>query len=83
VLVVEPGVTETGFQEAAGELPHPGASPESVVRAALDALGNQSSVVPGWYDWLRANVASRLLPRSLAAEVGLGIMEKQTPAEMR
>ncbi len=83
VLVVEPGVTETEFQQAAGELPHPGAAPEQVVREALAALGLQASVVPGWYDWLRANVASRLLPRSLAAEVGLGIMQKQTPPEMR
>jgi hypothetical protein len=53
------------------------------VRDALDALGIQSSVVPGWYDWLRANVAARLLPRSLAAAVGRGIMERQTPPEMR
>jgi hypothetical protein len=83
VLVVEPGVTETEFQELAGELPHAGARPEQVVRDALDALGIQSSVVPGWYDWLRANVAARLLPRSLAAAVGRGIMERQTPPEMR
>lgn len=83
VLVVEAGVTDTEFQAAAGALPHPGAAPEAVVREALAALGRQSSIVPGWYDWLRANVASRLLPRSLAAEVGLGIMRQQTPPEMR
>jgi short-subunit dehydrogenase len=83
VLVVEPGVTETEFQEHAGELPHAGAAPEAVVAEALAALGIQSSIVPGWYDWLRANVASRLLPRSLAAAAGHGIMERQTPPEMR
>jgi short-subunit dehydrogenase len=83
VLVVEPGSTETEFQEVAGEIPHSGESPEQVVRVALDALGRQPSVVSGWFNWLRANAASRLLPRSLVAHVAEEVMAAQTPDEMR
>lgn len=83
VLVVEPGSTETEFQEVAGEIPHTGETPEQVVRVALDALGRQPSVVSGWFNWLRANAASRLLPRSLVAHVAEEVMAAQTPDEMR
>ena len=83
VLVVEPGSTETEFQEVAGEIPHSGETPEQVVRVALDALGRQPSVVSGWFNWLRANAASRLLPRSLVAHVAEEVMAAQTPDEMR
>jgi short-subunit dehydrogenase len=83
VLVVEPGSTETEFQEVAGEIPHSGETPEQVVRVALDALGRQSSVVSGWMNWLRANAATRLLPRSLVAHVAEDAMAAQTPDEMR
>ncbi len=83
VLVLEPGPTETEFQDAAGETPHPAEPADEVVAAALDALGRQPSVVPGWGNWLRANLPSRLLPRSLVAHVAEGIMERQTPSAMR
>ena len=83
VLVVEPGSTETEFQEVAGEIPHSGESPEQVVRVALDALGRQPSVVSGWLNWLRANAATRLLPRSLVAHVAEDVMAAQTPDELR
>jgi len=83
VLVLEPGPTLTEFQQAAGELPHEGASASSVVNAALDALGQQPSVVAGWWNWVRANLASRFGSRPLVAYVARHIMERQTPEEMR
>jgi short-subunit dehydrogenase len=83
VLVLEPGPTLTEFQQAADELPHEGASATSVVNAALDALGQQPSVVAGWWNWVRANVASRFGSRPLVAYVARHIMERQTPEEMR
>jgi len=67
VLVVEPGVTDTEFQKLAGERPLRGEPPARVVTAALDGLGRQSSLIPGWWDWLRANAAARLVPRRFAA----------------
>jgi hypothetical protein len=83
VLVLEPGSTASEFHQRAGELPHAGAPAAEVVRTALDALGQQPSVVHGWGNWLRANAGVRLLPRSLLALVAKGVVEKQTPAEMR
>ena len=83
VLVLEPGSTMTEFQHAAGEIAHEGASASSVVAVALDALGQQPSVVAGWSNWLRANAASRLGSRPLVAHVARQIMEVQTPADMR
>jgi len=82
VLVLEPGPTLTEFQAAAGEVSHGGQRPAHVVRVALDALGEQPSVVAGWYNWLRAN-AVRLAPRSLVALAAGRIMERWTPPEMR
>jgi hypothetical protein len=83
VLVLEPGVTETEFQQAAGEIAHAGESPAKVVRTALRALGHQPSVVSGLGNWLLANAAMRLLPRSVLALAAKGVMEKQTPEAMR
>ena len=83
VVVLEPGSTATEFQEVAGEIAHEGESPERVAVAALGALGRQPSVVPGWFDWLRANAASRLLPRPLVAYVARDVIARQTPDEMR
>ena len=83
VLVVEPGSTETEFQEVAREIAHEGESPETVVATALAALGQQPSVVSGWYNWLRANAAQRLAPRSLAAHWAHGIMRRETREELR
>jgi short-subunit dehydrogenase len=83
VLVLEPGSTETEFQEAAGEIAHGGESAEKVVRTALRALGRQPSVVSGVFNWLRANAGARLLPRSLLALLAKQVMAKQTPEDMR
>jgi len=83
VLVVEPGSTETEFQEVAGEVPHHGQAPEEVVAIALERLGRQPSVSTRWSDWLRGNAGMRLLPRSLLALGAKGVMEKQTPPELR
>lgn len=81
VLVVEPGTTETEFQEVAGELPHAGEGADAVVATALDALGRQPSVVSGWFNWLRANAAQRLAPRSLAVHLAHDYMRRQTPGD--
>ena len=83
MLVIEPGSTETEFQQVAGEIAHVGESPEQVVRVALDALGRQSSVVSGWFNWLRANAATRLLPRRMLAYIAGGVVSRQTPDDMR
>ncbi len=83
VVVLEPGSTETEFQQVAGEIAHSGQTSAEVVRAALDALGRQPVVISGWFNWLRANLATRVLPRSVVGQVARGVIEKQTPAEMR
>ncbi len=83
VLVLEPGSTETEFQQVAGEIAHPGESAHKVVGVALDALGRQSSVVSGALNWLRANAANRLLPRALVAHVARDVVASQTPEELR
>jgi short-subunit dehydrogenase len=81
VLVLEPGSTETEFQSTAGEIAHPGEPAAQVVAVALEALGQQSAVVSGWWNWLRANLGSRLLPRRLLAYLARDFMAKQTPSE--
>jgi short-subunit dehydrogenase len=83
VLVLEPGSTETEFQAVAGEIAHAGEPADRVVQVALRALGRQPSVISGWWNWLRANAASRLLPRPLVAYAARDVMEKQTPNDMR
>ncbi len=83
VLVVEPGSTDTEFQEMAGETSHGGESPARVVKVALEALGDQSSVISGWFNWLRANLATRLGPRDFVVSLARQIIERQTPEEMR
>jgi short-subunit dehydrogenase len=83
VVVLEPGSTQTEFQQVAGEISHSGEPAYQVVQVALDALGRQPSVVSGWWNWLRANLATRLLPRSLVAYIARDVMAKQTPADMR
>jgi len=82
VLVIEPGSTATEFQEVAGELPHPGVSPARVVADALAALGQQPSVISGWFNWLRAQTV-RVVPRSLAVLVAERVIRAQTPLAMR
>ena len=83
VLVVEPGTVETEFQAVSGQLGHSGAKPQAVVEAALAALGQQSSVIVGWMNWLRATLATRLGPRPLVAHLARGVMEAQTPTDRR
>ena len=83
VLVLEPGSTETEFQQAAGELPHPGESAYDVVQTGLDALGKQPAVISGWANWLRTNLAARLLPRSLVSYIARDMMTKQTQPDLR
>lgn len=83
VLALEPGPTETEFQDAAGELAHAGEPAADVVRVALRALGQQPSAVSGVFNWLRANVAMRLMPRSLLALIAKQVMAAQTPESMR
>ncbi|NNL66271.1 MAG: SDR family oxidoreductase [Myxococcales bacterium] len=82
VLVLEPGSTETEFQEVAGERPHHGQPAHEVVEAALDALGHQPSVVPAWFPFLRSNGAARILPRSLAALIAHDVVEKRAREEL-
>jgi len=83
VLVLEPGSTESEFHDAAGELPHEGQPAREVVATALEALGQQPAVVAGWFNWLRAAVARRLLPRPIQALVARGFVEGQTREDLR
>jgi short-subunit dehydrogenase len=83
VLVIEPGPTETEFHGVANELPHAGESPDAVVETALEALGRQPSVVSGWYNWLRANLAQRIAPRSLVAHLAYEYTRRQTPEDLQ
>jgi short-subunit dehydrogenase len=85
VLVVQPGPVATEFEMIAGETrPNSSAdeSPQSVVETALDALGQQPSVVTGWFNWVRAN-ANRFFPRTVTVCIAADVMERQTPASMR
>jgi hypothetical protein len=83
VLVLEPGPVQTEFQEAASEISQGGVPPEEVVAEALRSLGGQPSVIPGWWNWLRANFAQRLGPRPLTAYLARDFMTSRTPPEMR
>lgn len=80
-LVLQPGATVTEFQSVAGELPHEGEPASQVVEVALNALGQQPSVVSGWFNWLRANIAVRLLPRSIVVLVAGRVMAQWVPEE--
>lgn len=82
-LSLLPGPTETEFQAVAGELPHAGEPPEQVVANALAALGRQPSVISGWFNWLRANAAFRLPPRSILALAAKQVFEKMVPESGR
>ena len=83
VLVLEPGSTETEFQQVAGEIPHSGQSAQEVVAVAMAALGEQPAVVSGWWNWIRAIVPARIMPRSLVAYMARDVMQHRTPVEMR
>lgn len=79
VLVLEPGVTDTEFQELAGERKLYGDPPSQVVESALDALGEQATLIPSWFDWLRANAARRLVPRSFATAAARDVFVRRLP----
>jgi short-subunit dehydrogenase len=83
VLVLEPGATETEFQQVAQETPHPGQSAAEVVATALDALGRRHTVISGWFNWLRTNAAQRLAPRRMVTSAAEEIIRNQTPEELR
>ena len=83
VVVLEPGSTETEFQEVAGEIAHPGHSAEDVARRGLAALGQQPSVIVGWLNWIRANLVRRLLTRPIAVHVAHHVISQQTPEDLR
>jgi len=82
-LSLLPGPTETEFQAIANELPHAGEPAEQVVENALAALGRQPSVISGWLNWLRANAAFRLTPRSVLAIAAKQVFEKMVPENLR
>lgn len=83
VLVIEPGSTESEFHAVAGNLADPDEVPEEVVALAFRTLGRRGTVISGWWNWLRANAATRLLPRQALTEVAHDVMAKQTPSDMR
>lgn len=83
VLVLEPGSTETEFQEVAGEIPHSGQTAAEVVEVAMSSVGHQPTVISGWFNWARAMLPGRFFPRSLIAYVARGYMKDQTPVDMR
>ena len=82
VVVVSPGPVDTEFQAVAGEVPHPGASPESVVETAFTALGKKPSVVAGAFNKVRA-WSVRLGPRAQIARLAMGVMRGVVPEAMR
>jgi short-subunit dehydrogenase len=82
VCVLSPGPVETEFQQVAGETPHPGATPESVVEAALAALGRKPSVIEGAFNKMRT-WSTRLAPRAQVARLALGVMRSYIPETMR
>ena len=83
VLVLEPGSTETEFHEIAGEIPHSGQTALEVVEIAISAVGRQPTVIAGWFNWARAMVPPRILPRSLIAYVARDVIKNRTPIENR
>ena len=56
---------------------------DEVAALGLRSLGEQPSVIAGWFNWLRANAAHRLTTRPVLALVAGHHMAKQTPEELR
>lgn len=84
VLSLLPGATESEFTAVAGEERGEAGQPaEEVVETALRSLGHKPSAIAGVGNWLRANAAVRLLPRSLLALVARAVIARQTPEERR
>jgi short-subunit dehydrogenase len=82
VLALSPGPVDTEFQAVAGEAPHPGATPESVVEAAFAALGKKPSVIAGAYNKARV-WGTRLAPRAQVARIAMGVMRGFVPETLR
>jgi short-subunit dehydrogenase len=82
VVVLSPGPVETEFQMVAGETPHPGATPESVVEAAFGALGRKPSVIAGSLNKART-WSIRLAPRAQVARLAMSVMRGFVPAALR
>ena len=82
VLALSPGPVDTEFQAVAGETPHPGATPESVVDTALAALGKKPSVVAGGFNKART-WSTRLAPRAQVARMAMGVMRGFIPEALR
>lgn len=82
VLVLEPGPTESEFREVAGETRGTGEPAANVVALAFEALGQQPSVISGWFNWLRAS-STRLAPRSTVTLMAEQVVLQQTPPAMR
>lgn len=82
VIVLEPGPTESEFREVAGETRGHGEPAANVVALALERLGRQPSVISGWFNWLRANLA-RVAPRSTVTLMAEQVILQQTPPAMR
>ncbi len=82
VLVLEPGPTVSEFREVAGETRGTGEPTINVVNLAFERLGQQPSVISGWFNWVRANIA-RIAPRTVTTLVAEGVILEQTPPEMR
>ena len=82
-LSLQPGATESEFQQTAGALVHPGESARKVAAVALDALGHRPAAISGVFNWLRANAGMRILPRSLLALAAKKVMARQTPSALR
>ncbi|MFP6654975.1 MAG: SDR family NAD(P)-dependent oxidoreductase [Myxococcota bacterium] len=83
VVVLEPGSTETEFQQVAGEISHAGASADEVARIGLVALGQQPSVIVGWLNWIKVQAAGRLLSGPILSEITHALIKKQTPEDRR
>jgi len=82
VLVLEPGPTESEFRDVAGETREVGEPAGNVVALAFERLGQQPSVISGWFNWLRAT-SSRFAPRSTVALMAEQVILQQTPPAMR
>jgi hypothetical protein len=76
-------VTDTEFQQVAGQIGHGGESAQKVAERAIEALGEQPFVMTTWFGWIRANAAARFVPRPLAAYIAREVTRPSTPAELR
>lgn len=78
-----PGPTATEFFDVAGETRESGQPPHEVVDTALRALGHKPQAIAGAWNWLRANLAYRLVPRSWLALLAKQVIAHQTPLHRR